>query len=236
MSSANREQLPKTSELTAPPKLEAAIEGSIANQQQDVPANNADEPEKTESTPHSKFPTPPEELGEGDLILQRSHMSHLEGRVDSIHASLPELQMYMGWAVNKYSREDIISYMGIAWKEWESGARRDYAVLVDGKVEGSMGLMPRIGPGGLEIGYWVATRITGRGVATRGVQMLMNAAWTIGATHVQIWHSKANERSAAIPRRLGFRCLGECPKRKEIGWQFDREVAQSGGSDVVDGK
>ena len=38
---------------------------------------------------------------------------------------------------------------------WADGTAFQYLIIADGTPAGSAGLMARIGPGGLEIGYWV---------------------------------------------------------------------------------
>jgi RimJ/RimL family protein N-acetyltransferase len=66
--------------------------------------------------------------------------------------------------------------------------------------------MHRMGPGTLEIGYWVHVAHTGRGVATAAARLLTAAAGRIdGVATVWIVCDEANVRSAAVPRRLGYR-------------------------------
>ncbi|WP_024802294.1 GNAT family N-acetyltransferase [Nocardia sp. BMG51109] len=58
----------------------------------------------------------------------------------------------------------------------------------------------------LEIGYWVHAERTGRGVSTRSVAAPTEAALVLpGVEHIQIRCDAANIRSAAVPRRLGYR-------------------------------
>jgi RimJ/RimL family protein N-acetyltransferase len=64
--------------------------------------------------------------------------------------------------------------------------------------------MARIGPGGLEIGYWLHPSYVGRGAATMAVSLLAAEAFRAGANRVEIVTDVANLRSAAVPRRLGF--------------------------------
>jgi RimJ/RimL family protein N-acetyltransferase len=68
------------------------------------------------------------------------------------------------------------------------------------------GLHGRIGPGALEIGYWVARDHTGRSLATNGAAALTGAALALpGIERVEIHCDQANLASAAVPRKLGFR-------------------------------
>ena len=69
--------------------------------------------------------------------------------------------------------------------------------------------MRRIGPGGLEIGYWVRTDRTGRGVATEAAGLLTDAALALpDVDHVEIHHDEANAASGRVPAKLGYALVG----------------------------
>lgn len=56
-----------------------------------------------------------------------------------------------------------------------------------------------------EIGYWLRTSAEGKGYMTEAVRLLCRLTFeTLGANRVEIKCDAKNERSAAIPRRLGF--------------------------------
>lgn len=89
---------------------------------------------------------------------------------------------------------------------WDNGSLFLYALVVDGELVGTMGLHARVGVGGLEIGYWVRSDYTGRGIAGACAGALTSAALALpGISRVEIHCDEANLRSAAIPRRLGYR-------------------------------
>nr|MBP7632054.1 GNAT family N-acetyltransferase [Acidimicrobiales bacterium] len=75
-----------------------------------------------------------------------------------------------------------------------------------GMVVGGTGLHRRVGPGGLEVGYWVHAHHTRQGYATEIAHAVTEAAFTDpDIDRVEIHHDRANEASAAVPRALGFR-------------------------------
>lgn len=94
-------------------------------------------------------------------------------------------------------------------RAWEAGTDFMYLVGLDaepGGVVGALGLHGRIGPGALEIGYWVAARHAGRGIATTTAGALTEAALALpGIARVEIHCDEANGASAAVPRKLGYR-------------------------------
>jgi RimJ/RimL family protein N-acetyltransferase len=51
-----------------------------------------------------------------------------------------------------------------------------------------------------------------RGVATTAARLLTDAALTFpGIAHVEIHHDKMNRASGGVPRKLGYRFIGEIP-------------------------
>ena len=80
-----------------------------------------------------------------------------------------------------------------------------YAIIAGGVLVGGCGLMRRIGPGGLEIGYWVHQAWTRRGLATAASAALVEAAFRLpGVDRIEIVHDELNVASAGVPRKLGF--------------------------------
>jgi ribosomal-protein-serine acetyltransferase len=118
---------------------------------------------------------------------------------------------WMPWAA-EHDMEASIGYVTSCEQEWAEGQAYNYAITVDGTVVGSCGLMRRIAPGGLEIGYWVHPAWTGRGLATMAVTALIRQAFKLpGVELVEIHHDEANEPSGAVARRLGFTEVGRGP-------------------------
>src|SRR5438093_1311993 len=72
------------------------------------------------------------------------------------------------------------------------------------------GLHRRIGPGGLEIGYWVHVDHVGHGYATTAAGALTTLAFEDPAiTHVEIHVEPANAASNRVPEKLGFELVGK---------------------------
>jgi RimJ/RimL family protein N-acetyltransferase len=87
-----------------------------------------------------------------------------------------------------------------------------YAMIArdDGRIVGGVSLHPRVGPGAIEIGYWVATPATGKGFATEAAAALTAEAFAMrDIVRVEIRCEPANDASMRVPERLGFRALPE---------------------------
>jgi ribosomal-protein-serine acetyltransferase len=149
---------------------------------------------------------PADECLENDGVkLRRWSDDDIGSLLRVVIESLDHLAPWMPWAADGYGPDDATMFVDRSRADWQSGKAYNYAIIArDDAIVGSCGLMARIGDGGLEIGYWLHPGNTGRGIATRAVAALVAEAFRIGADRVEIVHDAANERSGAIPRRLGF--------------------------------
>lgn len=143
--------------------------------------------------------------------MRRWRAADLDAASEAVFASLEHLRPWMPWAVD-FSRASQAEFLIGSERDWRSGAAFNYAILADGAIAGSAGLMARIGPGGLEIGYWVHQAYTRRGLATASSAALVDQAFALpGIERVQIMHDELNVASGGIPRKLGFTEIGRRP-------------------------
>ena len=108
----------------------------------------------------------------------------------------------------------------------------------DRRLLGVCGLHARLGPGALEIGYWVDVRHTRRSVATLAAAALSELALaTAGVQAVEIHHDRANQASGAIPARLGYELVAtvadEPEAPAEVGVELQWRMTLSGGRTVA---
>jgi len=73
------------------------------------------------------------------------------------------------------------------------------------KLLGENMLLARVGPGGLEIGYWTHKDALGKGIATEATCAVIGVAFEIEKVdRVEIMCAPENSASASIPAKLGF--------------------------------
>ncbi|MFL6115967.1 MAG: GNAT family N-acetyltransferase [Catenulispora sp.] len=166
-----------------------------------------DEPPTTALPPGVR---PPERAEFDGFGLRRPTPADDEALNEMVKATFDELHPWMPWAAEPVRIEDQRAWIERALTNWvEQEAFHWFIVESQDGVEkliGVISLMNRIGPGGLEIGYWLRTGATGRGVMTRAAAWLTNTALALpGIERVEIHCDAANVRSAAVPRRLGYR-------------------------------
>jgi ribosomal-protein-serine acetyltransferase len=181
---------------------------------------------------------PAEVLSHGPARLRRWRRADADTVYRVVMASLDHLRPWMPWAAG-YDRERAVHYVNLCEHDWDAGVAYNYAILSgDDEVVGSIGLMRRVGPGGLEIGYWLHPAHTGRGLATAATTALVEQAFTLlGVGFVEIVHDQANTASGAIPRRLGFALLERRQRPQEgkasgeagvdLVWRLTRDQAQA---------
>ena len=151
----------------------------------------------------------PEDLLEyGPVTLRRHRADDLDAVFQAVTESLDHLRPWMPWAAN-YTRESAAEFLAKSARDWADGTEYGYAILADSVLAGGCGLMSRIGPGGLEIGYWVHPAWTRRGLATAASAALVEQAFRLpGVDRVEIVHDELNVASAGVPRKLGFTEVG----------------------------
>jgi len=148
----------------------------------------------------------------GGLVLRRCHTADAEALYLAIVESREHLWPWTPW-VTRASLEEERAVL-VRWEEqWDAGGELQYGLFVGPLAVGSTALIPRIGPGGLEIGYWVHAAHTRRGYATSAAAALTSVAFTLpGIEMVEIHHDRANLASEGVPRKLGFVLVGEHPR------------------------
>ena len=150
---------------------------------------------------------PPEriELPDVGVVLRRYGLDDLDALHTAIEESRDHLRPFMPWADG--TRADTSDFLATALDDWDTGTNFNYGI-VDGDdiVLGGCGLHARLGSGALEIGYWLRAGATRRGVVTTATRALTDAAFALpDVDRVEIHCDEANVRSAAVPRRLGYR-------------------------------
>lgn len=123
----------------------------------------------------------------------------------------------MPWALPENATVEAMQrWLTEAERAWDGARSFDYALFMGRDVVGGASLMSRIGPGALEIGYWLRADSTGRGLMTATVAALTRAGLALaGVQRIEVHTDLANARSQAVPRRLGYRLDRIVPREPE---------------------
>ncbi|HLX75377.1 MAG TPA: GNAT family protein [Terriglobales bacterium] len=127
---------------------------------------------------------------------------------EAIDSSVEHLRPWLPWAQNEpepleRKHERIRRWRG----DFDLGLDFIYGVFdrAEERVLGGTGLHNRVGPDAREIGYWVRADSSGQGIATEFSAALTRVAFEVDrVSRVEIHVVVGNQRSAAVPRKLGY--------------------------------
>ena len=129
--------------------------------------------------------------------------------MEAYAASYAELDRWIPWVLEGSEDEAVLREKLATYEQhFEEGGDALYAIydLSESEILGGIGLYRRVGPGGLEVGYWIRTDHAGHGLATLATVAVTEAALTLpGIDRVEVHCDPENVASTAIPRKLGFR-------------------------------
>jgi RimJ/RimL family protein N-acetyltransferase len=142
---------------------------------------------------------------------------------DALDSSLEHLRPFMYWAHEEpqpvEAKAELLRGFRAAFDMGVSFVMGIFDRSED-QVLGGTGLHPRIGPGGLEIGYWVRASATRQGIATEVSAALTRVGFEVcEADRMEIRIEPRNEASAGVPRKLGF--LEEATLRRRLPGRAD---------------
>jgi RimJ/RimL family protein N-acetyltransferase len=140
----------------------------------------------------------------------------LKAAVDS---SIEHLLPWMPWArFEPQSVEDKVELLRSFRGQFDLDQQYIYGIFSADETEqlGGSGFHKRANEGSLEIGYWVAASAIGRGIATEVTAVQTRAGFELaGLDRIDIQVEPTNDRSLAIPRKLGFTEEGTLRRRLE---------------------
>ena len=133
------------------------------------------------------------------------------------------LRRWLPWVDDTRTLEDTQRFIRIGLRHWAHRGSVNLVIWYRGAVVGVIGLNyinweRRI----TEIGYWLAESAQGQGVMTRACRALVTYAFKeLGMERVEIRCAVTNDRSRAIPQRLGFI---EDNQLTRYEWRYDHAV------------
>jgi RimJ/RimL family protein N-acetyltransferase len=127
---------------------------------------------------------------------------------DALDSSLEHLRPFMDWANDEPEPVEVKAERLRAFRAlYDTGESFIMGIFdrPEREVLGGTGLHARIGPGGLEIGYWVRASAARQGIATEAAAALTRAGFEVcKADRIEIRIEPRNEASFGVPRKLGF--------------------------------
>jgi ribosomal-protein-serine acetyltransferase len=140
-------------------------------------------------------------------LLEERHAEEVFAVVDRERAYLRE---WLPWVDGTVSADDTRSFIKTALEQFAANDGFSAGIWTDGEIAGVIGthkidwLYRKV-----EIGYWIAAGFQGRGIVTAACRAVIDHAfqeWKLN--RVEIHCATGNEKSCAIPKRLGFQFEG----------------------------
>jgi ribosomal-protein-serine acetyltransferase len=151
-------------------------------------------------------------LTDGELLLRPYRPRDAEDVYLAVSESLADMYPWMPWAHRNYSAKETRRWLRTRPEEWEKGVAYEFAIV--SAPEG-----PYLGGCGLNrfdyanrtanLGYWVRSSRTGRGVAAAAARLLAGWGFTeLRLNRIEIVVATDNLRSRRVAEKLGARFEG----------------------------
>jgi RimJ/RimL family protein N-acetyltransferase len=151
-----------------------------------------------------------------DVTIRPWRLSDAPALVDAVRSSLPELTPWMAWCSEDYGEEPAVAFLRTTTAARSEGRAYEFVVLDAAETCcGACGLnaiddVNRTA----NLGYWVRTSRTGRGVATAAVRLLRD--WAFAKTslnRLEIVAAVGNVASQRVAEKAGAHREGVLRKR-----------------------
>lgn len=157
----------------------------------------------------------PDSIHTERLILRPWRRADLHILHEALVESVDHLFPWIPWAKSEPpALADAEARLAVWIRDFDAGTNHVYAVFdeTDGRLVGGVGLHPRVGPGAIEVGYWIRVREVGRGLATEATEALTGVAFQLeGIQRVEIHCAPANTPSRRVAEKSGYRFTGIGP-------------------------
>jgi ribosomal-protein-serine acetyltransferase len=182
-------------------------------------------------SPH--FP-PLFDLG-GDVLLRAAQPDDAEAVYAVVDLNREHLRIWLPWVDGSLEPKHTRVFLEQDAEQRARGMTATFLILEDGVIAGFIGLHDiDTNNRSFRIGYWLGQRCEGRGLMTRSCQRLLTVAFDwYDMERAVIRCAVGNTRSAAVPKRLGFKLEGiERHGQKLHGGFVDLEIYSRLSSDA----
>ncbi len=169
------------------------------------------------------------QLTDGAIMLRPFRLDDTLPLYQAVRESLPELLPWMPWAYADYSIKDSRKWIEWCAKTWAKDKEYNF-VIIDSK-DGSI-----LGGGGLNqvrrrtrfanLGYWVRSKYTGKGVATAAALLVARFGFDeLDLTRIEVGAATTNIASQRVAEKVG--AIRQGIQKRKIAFRdkvYDRVV------------
>lgn len=144
----------------------------------------------------------------GRLVLRCPDPADVDLVQEAVAESVATLRPWMPWVegepVSRGQRRTDLRRFRDEFRRHENYVYFLFTPEED-RMVGGMGLHPRVGPCGVELGYWIRSSERGRGLAVEGTAALIRAAFEcVGVDRVEIRIEPPNAASRRVVEKLAI--------------------------------
>jgi ribosomal-protein-serine acetyltransferase len=139
-------------------------------------------------------------------FLERLNLSHVEAIFTAIDQNRKFLRKWLPFVDFTQKQIDTERFVKSILEKTSTNRDEVYVIWYKHEFAGLIGFkdIDRINDK-IEIGYWLIEKMTGKGIASAATRKMVNLAFrNMEMYRVQIRCGVGNDKSSAIPRRLGF--------------------------------
>lgn len=153
-------------------------------------------------------------------LFERHHAAQLAALID---ANREHLRQWLPWVDANRTVADSLDFIDITRRQYRRDGGWTGGIWLEDSLAGVIGLHQiRAASRQTGIGYWLGKRYEGQGLVTRACRALVSYIFDhLGLNRIVIHCAVGNERSCAVPQRLGFRHEGILRQNE---WLYDRYV------------
>jgi RimJ/RimL family protein N-acetyltransferase len=161
------------------------------------------------------------EIDTGALLVRRFTGQDVDPLYEAIIESLPELSRWMWWAHENYAKSETATFIESQQNPDATGDEGGFGIFEknSGRILGCAGLN-RIDRTNkyCNLGYWVRSSATGRGIATTVARRLAVFALTeLGMNRVEVIVAVGNVASLRVAEKIGAKREGIARCRLTLG-------------------
>ncbi len=143
---------------------------------------------------------------DGGLMLLALQFEDAQVIFDTVNANREHLRQWLPWVDGSLQLSDTRKFLVDVARKREEAATLAWGLRLEGSFCGIIGLHDiSLVNANVQIGYWIAKAFEGRGLMTAACRAVLAVAFDeLGMERVEIRCAQFNQRSCAIPERLGF--------------------------------
>lgn len=156
------------------------------------------------------------ELTDGEIVVRPLRAGDIPAVCEAALESIPEISRWMPWCHADYSIEDTKSFILSRREAWDRDAEYTFGSFRAGRFLGGVGLsfINRIHLMA-NLGYWVRSTETGRGVASSAVRLVARFGFEhLGLQRIEILAATGNLPSQRVAEKAG--AVKEAVLRKRL--------------------